>query len=153
MIVYINIFFFLLQLTPEIPERTDEVFEHILFFLEKAKNLFFWLNSLFMGKERWFISFSEEKSLYKLFKLLSWLHNESNKVFEIIMFELKKLFSLFWLFSSLSENKIFRGSCFSSFKRRNLESLFCRTGINLSPYIFHLKYYNAPLKLYIFTYN
>jgi hypothetical protein len=69
---------------------------------------------------------------------VSGLHNESSKVFEIIIFEFKLLFSLF---SSFSENNILRGSCFSSFRRKNFESLFCLTGMNLSPYIFSVKLY------------
>ena len=93
--------------------------------------------------ERWAISFSVENSLKLLFTVLSCVNKESNNVLEIIILELKKLFSLLESLFSFSENKIFLGSCFSSFKRRNLESLFCLTGINLSPYIFlsnlHLK--------------
>ncbi len=69
-----------------------------------------------------------------------------------MIFELKKLFSL--LLSSFSGNKIFLGSCFSSLRRRNLESLFCLTGINLSPYMFLFSILNIPLKLYeILTIN
>ena len=79
-----------------------------------------------------------------LFPTLSWLHNESSKVFEIIIFEFKLLFSLF---SSFSENNILRGSCFSSFRRRNFESLFCRTGMNLSPYMFTVKIIFLNLQL------
>ena len=45
----------------------------------------------------------------------------------------------------LSENKIFLGSSFSSFNRRNLESLFCLTGMNLSPYMINFLKDKLPL--------